>query len=118
MMIDNAFPVQLGSGDNAIGFLQEYVKAKRGYSQQSTDPRIPTYGIQEGMAQELGGPLFQETLISGSPSFDLSVPDIPALGPETPEPMRRQQFEMLMPGHLERRKRGGKYNKIFPFTPL
>ncbi len=118
MMIDNAFPVQLGDGGNAIGFLQQYVKGKQGYSQQSTDPRIPTYGIQEGYAQELGGPLFQETLISGSPSFDLSVPDIPSLGPETPETMRRQQLEMLMPGHLERRKRGKEYNKIFPFRSV
>ena len=79
MMIDNAYPIQLGGdNNNAIGFLQQYVKGKQGYSQQSTDPRIPTYGIQEGYAQELGGPLIDETLISADPSFDLRLPKTPA----------------------------------------
>ena len=105
-MMDNDFP-------NALGFLQAYKKGMSDYSQAGKG--IDDLHLQSKYAKEFGGPLVQENLISGSPSFDLSVPDIPALGPETPSSMRRRQLEMLMPGHEMRRRAGEKYNKIFPF---
>lgn len=90
--MDNDFP-------NALGFLQAYKS-----------------GLQNKYAQEFGGPLVEENLISRSPSFDLSVPDVPSLGPEVPDAMKRRQLEMLMPGHeLRRRSAGEKYNRMFPF---
>lgn len=104
MMIDNAFPVQLGGNNNTVGFLQQYVKGMQGYSQQSTDPRIPTYGIQEGYAQELGGPLIGETLISGAPSFDLSDIERPGYGPEVAPGTGINVLERLYPGLKSRAK--------------
>lgn len=110
MMADNDFPA-------ALGFLQSYARGIEDYSQEGDD--IPDIRLQNKYAQESGGPLVEQTLISGSPSFDLSVPDIPALGPETPNSMRRRQLEMLMPGHeLRRRSAGEKYNKMFPFREV
>jgi hypothetical protein len=107
MMADNDFP-------SAIGFLQSYAKGMEDYQQSGDD--IDDLHLQSKYIRGFGGPLVQETLISGSPSFDLSVPDTPALGPETPDSMRRRQLEMLLPGHeLRRRSAGEKYNKIFPF---
>jgi len=107
MMIDNAFP-------NALGFLQAYTSGMSDYS-QSGDV-IPDLRLQNKYAQEFGGPLVEENVISGSPSFDLFEPDVPALGPETPASMRRQQLEMLMPGHNQRRKDAiRKYNLTNPF---
>lgn len=104
---------------SGLGFLQSYISGAEDYSQESKNiPDFPNFRFQNRYAQESGGPLIGKTLISGTPSFDMSVPDIPALGPETPASMRRQQLEMLMPGHSERRKRGAKYNEIFPFRPL
>lgn len=72
-MVDNAFPVQLGGNNNTIGFLQQYVKGMQDYSQAGEG--IPDLRLQDKYAQESGGPLVGETLISGSPSFDLT-PDI------------------------------------------
>jgi hypothetical protein len=107
MMMDNDFPT-------AIGFLQEYRRGLSDYSQAGE--QIPDLRLQNRYAQEQGGPLVERTLISGSPSFDLSVPDVPALGPETPAAMRRQQLQMLLPGHESRRQRAmEKYQRIFPF---
>ena len=106
MMMDNDFP-------NALGFLEAYKKGVFDYSQAGKG--IDDLHLQSKYAKEFGGTLVQENLISGSPSFDLSVPDIPALGPETPSSMRRRQLEMLMPGHETRRRAGEKYNQIFPF---
>lgn len=98
------------------GYFRQELEGKRSYAQTGTD--IPDFGIGQQYEQREGGPIFGETVIAGNPSFDILDRDIPALGPETPASMRRRQLEMLMPGHLERRKRGEKYNKIFPFTPL
>lgn len=95
----------------ALGFLQFYRQSMTDYSQ--TGETIPDLRLQNKYAQEFGGPLVQENLISGSPSFDLSVPDVPAFGPETPGAMRKQQLEMLMPGFSERaRKAKEKYGNI------
>ena len=55
MMADNDFP-------SAIGFLQNYTKGIEDYE-------------QPGDTQQFNGPLMQESLISGSPSFDIP-PDI------------------------------------------
>lgn len=96
MMVDNDFP-------NALGFLKSYSKGLSKYDQAGEG--IPDLSLQNQYAQEFGGPLVEQTMISGSPSFDLSVPDIPAFGPETPASMRRQQLEMLMPGWNERVRR-------------
>lgn len=105
MMIDNDMPA-------ALGFLQSYRRGMSDYSQAGES--IPDMRLQDKYAQEFGGPLVQENLISGTPSFDLSVPDVPALGPETPAHMRRQQLEMLMPGFSERAKKAKeKYGNIF-----
>lgn len=102
--MDNDFPT-------ALGFLKSYSRGMSDYSQAGE--MIPDLRMQNRYAQEAGGPLVQENLISGSPSFDLSVPDIPALGPETPASMRRQQLEMLMPGFTERARRAReKYSNI------
>lgn len=102
---------------NALGFLQSYARGSFDYS-QSGDV-IPDLQLQNKYAKEFGGPILSETSISGSPSFDLTVPDIPALGPETPASMRRNQLEMLMPGHNERRRKAGeKYNRISPFQSI
>lgn len=107
MMVDNDFP-------KALGFLQAYKSGMSDYSQSGET--VPDLRLQNKYAQEFGGPLVQENLISGSPSFDLSVPDVPSLGPETPDAMKRRQLEMLMPGHeLRRRSAGEKYNRMFPF---
>lgn len=108
-------PVEVASPlRESIGFLREYVSGKQDYSQESRNiPNFPDFRFQNRYAQESGGPLVGETLISGTPSFDMSVPDIPALGPETPASMRRQQLEMLMPGFSERaRKAREKYRTI------
>lgn len=99
---------------DGIGFLRKYLRGFENYQQEGTD--IPERNIRTDFAQEQGGPLVERTLISGSPSFDLSVPDVPALGPETPAAMRRQQLQMLLPGHESRRQRAmEKYQRIFPF---
>ena len=37
MMIDNAFPVQLGGGNNAIGFLRQYLEGRQSYEQAGED---------------------------------------------------------------------------------
>ena len=68
MMVDNDFP-------NALGFLQAYKKGMSDYSQSGET--IPDLRLQNKYAQEFGGPLVQENLISGSPSFDLNMPKTP-----------------------------------------
>jgi hypothetical protein len=76
MMIDNAFPVQMGGNGGALGFLQQYIRGAQDYSQAGEG--IPDFRLQDQYAQEMGGPLFGETLISGDPSFDLRMPKTPA----------------------------------------
>ena len=61
MMMDNDFP-------NALGFLQAYKKGMSDYSQAGET--IPDLRLQHKEAKVFGGPLVQENLISGSPSFD------------------------------------------------
>jgi len=112
-MGDNDFPTVMANGGNGVRFLRKYLRGFQSYQQAGTD--IPEESFRTDYGQEQGGPIFGETVIAGSPSFDLTVPDIPALGPETPASMRRRQLEMLMPGHETRRRAGEKYNKIFPF---
>jgi hypothetical protein len=55
------------------GFLREYISGRTGYSQEGTE--IPSLRLQKDYAQEAGGPLFEQDLISGTPSFNLD-PDI------------------------------------------
>ena len=99
MMIDNAFP-------NALGFLQAYTSGKSDYS-QSGDV-IPDLRLQNKYAQEFGGPLVGEQLISGTPSFDLNLPKTP-LGQSfegvpnaSPEMLRKlMQKKLKNPGGRE-----------------
>jgi hypothetical protein len=55
------------------GFLKQYVRGYNDYSQAGTD--IPSGRIQNNYAQESGGPLQGQTLISSDPSFQI-YPDI------------------------------------------
>ncbi len=55
MMIDNDMP-------KAIGFLQAYRQGMSDYSQSGKE--IPDLHLQNRYAQELGGPLVEENLIS------------------------------------------------------
>lgn len=57
----------------ALGYLQEYVSGMNRYEQGGAD--IADFGVQANYAQQAGGPLMGQTLIAGSPSFDLA-PDI------------------------------------------
>jgi hypothetical protein len=99
MMIDNAFP-------NALGFLQAYTSGMSDYS-QSGDV-IPDLRLQNKYAQEFGGPLVGEQLISGTPSFDLNLPKTP-LGQSfegvpnaSPEMLRKlMQKKLKNPGGRE-----------------
>lgn len=78
MMGDNDFPAVLGGSNPAIGFLQQYTRGFNDYSQAGTN--IPSLRLQNKYAQEGGGPLYDETTIAGSPSFDLSFPTMPMQG--------------------------------------
>ena len=68
MMMDNDMP-------KALGFLQAYKQGMSDYSQSGE--AIPDLRLQNKYAQEFGGPLVQENLISGTPSFDLQMPKTP-----------------------------------------
>jgi len=57
MMMDNDSP-------KALGFLQSYLQGEGKYKQQGD---IPDVELETQYAQEFGGPLVQETMISGSP---------------------------------------------------
>jgi hypothetical protein len=57
-----------------IGFLQAYTQGFNDYSQAGTD--IPSLRMQDRYAQETGGPLLNQSLISATPSFDTMGPDI------------------------------------------
>jgi len=61
-MGDNDFP--------AVGFLQQYVKGMEDYSQAGSD--IPSLRLQDQYAQESGGPLVGQQLISSTPSFEIN----------------------------------------------
>lgn len=111
-----SFLPQVPMTEKPEGYFRENLEGSRSAYVSGTG--MEPMGAAQHYQQREGGPIFGETVVAGNPSFDILDPDIPALGPETPAAMRRRQLEMLMPGHLERRKRGEKYNKIFPFTPL
>jgi len=74
MMIDNAFPVQLGGNNNTVGFLQQYVKGMQDYSQSGEG--IPDFGVQEQYGQEQGGPLISRTIRYSPPNAILKTPHL------------------------------------------
>lgn len=61
-MGDNDFPTVMGN--QGIGFLQSYLRGRQNYSQIGTD--IPGRQYETEYAQEQGGPLVSEQMISGS----------------------------------------------------
>jgi len=69
-MGDNDFP--------AVGFLQQYVKGMEDYSQAGSD--IPSLRLQDQYAQESGGPLVGQQLISSTPSFEIN--EKPSIDPD------------------------------------
>jgi hypothetical protein len=77
MMMDNDFPVALG-GVTPQGFLQSYTSGFNDYSQAGTN--IPAMRLQNKYGQVGGRPLYDETTIAGSPSFDLKYPMMPIKG--------------------------------------
>ena len=66
-MGDNDYPMTMSNAP--MGFLQTYVKGMQDYQQAGTD--IPDFRLQNQYAQELGGPLLEQT-IAGAPSFDIN----------------------------------------------
>jgi len=56
--------------DNAVGFLREYVEGIKDYRQKG--PKIPSFSLQDQYAQESGGPLVSQQLISSTPSFEIN----------------------------------------------
>ena len=92
MMLDSDFP-------KALGFLQSYRSGMTDYS-QSGDV-IPDLRLQNKYAQEMGGPLVEQNLISGTPSFEI---ERPGYGPAVSPKMFRSEMERLYPGHNERRQ--------------
>ena len=74
MMIDNAFPVQMGGNGNTIGFLQQYVQGMQDYSQAGEG--IPDFGVQEQYAQESGGPLVSRTIRYSPPNAIIKAPHL------------------------------------------
>ena len=66
-MVNNRSSMTMANGP--IGFLQTYIRGKQDYQQAGTD--IPDFRLQNQYAQELGGPLMEQT-IAGAPSFDIN----------------------------------------------
>lgn len=100
-------PVEVASPlGGGIGFLREYVSGKQDYSQESKNiPNFPNFRFQNRYAQESGGPLTGETLISSSPSFDLTRDiDHPIVDRWIEENMKRNP-NMRMPTYEEVLKR-------------
>lgn len=90
MMMDNGMP-------KALGFLQAYKQGMSDYSQSGES--IPDLRLQNKYAQEFGGPLVEENLISGSPSFEIEQP---GYGPAVPKEKFMDTLEYLYPGSRER----------------
>ena len=63
-MGDNDFPTVMGN--QPIGFLQQYVKGSKMYSQKGDN--VPEFTNRMGYSQQLGGPLVAHG--SHSPSFE------------------------------------------------
>lgn len=68
-------PVKNAAG---LGYLQEYVSGMNRYQQAGTD--VPDFGMQTDYTQQSGGPLMEQTLLAGNPSFDLKFPKMPGIG--------------------------------------
>ena len=89
--MDNDFPASLG-------YLQQYVAGMNRYQQAGTD--IPNFGVQTDYAQQAGGPLAGQTLVAGSPSFDLSYPKIPGRDlegvPNANDPVMREKLRQRL----------------------
>ena len=66
-MGDNDFPAVMGN--QPIGFLQQYVKGSKMYSQKGDN--VPEFTNRMGYSQQLGGPLVAHG--SHSPSLNLMV---------------------------------------------
>lgn len=84
MMMDNDFP-------NALGFLQSYSKGLSKYEQEGET--IPDFSVQNQYAQELGGPLIQETIARGIP-----------VGEDPIFPMSQEEFSDYVYGRLDQKK--------------
>jgi len=84
MMIDNDSP-------KALGFLQSYTKGLSRYEQEGED--IPDYSVQNQYAQELGGPLVQQTVARGLP-----------VGEDPIFPMSQEEFSDYVYGRLDQKK--------------
>jgi hypothetical protein len=68
----------MGDFPVTLGFLKSYIKGASDYNQSGD--LIPDLRLQEKYAQEEGMPFSGQTLISGSPSFDLRYPKMPGIG--------------------------------------
>ena len=64
-MGDNDFPAVMGN--TPVGFLQQYVKGSKMYSQKGDN--VPEFTNRMGYSQQLGGPLVAHG--SHSPSFEI-----------------------------------------------
>jgi hypothetical protein len=74
MMIDNAFPVQMGGNGDTIGFLREYLGGFQNYQQEGTD--IPSQAFSTEYGQEQGGPLISRTIRYSPPNAILKTPHL------------------------------------------
>ena len=96
MMMDNDFPMLTKS--DTLGYLQQYVAGMNRYQQAGTG--IPDFGVQTDYAQQEGGPLIGQTLVAGSPSFDLSYPKIPGRNlegiPNANDPVMREKLRQRL----------------------
>jgi hypothetical protein len=92
MMMDNDMP-------KALGFLQAYKSGMTDYSQSGD--MVPDLRLQNKYAQEMGGPLVEQQMISGVPSFEIEKP---GYGPAVSPSMFRSEMERMYPGYNERRK--------------
>jgi len=84
MMMDNDFP-------NALGFLQSYRKGLSQYEQEGQG--IPDFSVQNQYAQELGGPLMEQTVARGLP-----------VGEDPIFPMSQEEFSDYVYGRLDQKK--------------
>ena len=107
-MGDNDFPTVMANGGRNVGFLREYLRGMSDYSQAGTD--IPDFRLQEKYAQEQGGPLVGEQLISMDPSFTVFPPDIDSPG----ETAAIEAFKQRNPGGV----RGRTWDQIQRDMPL
>lgn len=77
-MGDNDFSKKYPNDFPAVGFLQQYVRGMNDFSQEGTD--IPSLRLQDQYAQESGGPLVGQQLISSTPSFEIN--EKPSINPD------------------------------------